>query len=241
MPDRAPIPFTYFGDMLGVSSFYKLGGTMAKDRLSEFYNETFSVLNPLVNPNSFKVFMWSDSLFVTGDDALSAIESIGLLYGNLLRKGLLLRGAMVKGRLTFEPRFTIKGFDKNLPIDDTLACAAGLEKSQKGARFVLEPELVHKLVETYAPERKDWLSLDGYTRTGMNRGNDWLRKITPTPDEAAFEYHHYWSLGVEKSEFDHRISALKAVESMVDGPGKEQYEQTRKLIERTKLRFSEHC
>jgi hypothetical protein len=142
------IPFTYYGDLLGIGNYYRLSPAIAQNKLHEFYNECFNTIrNHVRQPNQDnRIEMFSDSLFVIGDDAVEGLRLLGLLYGNLIRKDLLLRGAMVKGKLAFEPRVTIANFEKRLPKDDTLAKAAGLEKSQKGARLLVENDLVQEMM-----------------------------------------------------------------------------------------------
>jgi hypothetical protein len=153
--------FTFYGDMLGMSSIYRLSPTRAFEKLNEFYNTTFSSIEEqwAVNDN-FEAFMFSDSLLAYGDNAETALERLSLIYMNLLHKGLLLRGAMVKGRLAFDPRLERHDFRKMLPKDDTLARAVGLERSQKGARLVVESQLAQVLLQNVP----DWLTHDGYVR-----------------------------------------------------------------------------
>jgi len=232
------IPFTYYGDLLGIGCYYKLSPKVAQDKLHEFYNETFhTIRNHVPQNDQNRIEMFSDSLFVVGTDAVEGLRWLGLLYGNLIRKDLLLRGGMVEGMLSFEPRVTIVTFEKRLPKDDTLAKAAGLEKSQKGSRLLIENALVERLMET----RPEWLTNEGYIRTKMNNSadDDVLRRIAPTPDSQGYEYLYYWSEGIQRAEFKERSKHLTKLASLQDSPGKEQVQETAKLIERCEARFAE--
>jgi hypothetical protein len=220
--------FTFYGDLLGIGSAYKLGAKTAYDKLNAFYNESFRTL---INPQH-KVELYSDSLLVVGDDANNALTDIGLLYAQLVRKALLLRGAMVKGRLRYEARITRQNFQKRLPKDDTLSRAVGLEKSQKGSRFLIEPALANDLLR----ENPDWLSHEGYIRSINEQGSDQHRRICPTPDNNSFEYLYYWTAGTEFNEYATRIRDLEDVMIMYDNPTREHFEETIGVIKRAKHR-----
>ena len=210
--------FTFYGDLLGIGSAYKLGAKTAYDKLNAFYNESFRTLTP-----GYTVEMYSDSLLVIGDDATNALTDIALLFANLVRRGLLLRGAMVKGRLSYQARVTRQDFQKHLPEDDTLARAVGLEKSQRGSRFLIEPALANDLLR----DNPDWLSLEGYIRSINAQCNSQLRRICPTPDNNSFEYLYYWTDEIEFDEYVRRIKDLKDVMVMYDKPIREHFENHR--------------
>jgi hypothetical protein len=106
--------FTFYGDLLGIGSAYKLGPKAAYDKLNEFYNATFRILP---NNQHTDVEMFSDSLLIKGNDLLSNLRPIAELFKTLVRNGLLLRGAVVKGRLTYDARITRPNFEKRLPDD----------------------------------------------------------------------------------------------------------------------------
>jgi hypothetical protein len=89
------------------------------------------------------------------------------VYVNLFYKGLLLRGAMVKGKLSFDPRLDTQNYEKKLPSDDTLARAVGLESKFKGARLIIENELANELLRTNRVN--DWMTTEGYPRRGRSR------------------------------------------------------------------------
>ena len=130
--------FTYYGDLLGISGYYKLGGEIAKERLNNFCNTCFFSLSDYCRANpSAQVTMFSDSILFTGDNAEEGLEELQRMYIKLLHKGLLLRGAIVSGKLNFENRLTLDNFQKMLPKDDTLARAVGLESTKKGLVYWL--------------------------------------------------------------------------------------------------------
>jgi len=56
--------FTYYGDLLGISAYYKLSPIIAKDKLNSFYNTVFSSLSGFCQsyPDQVKVHMFSDSI-----------------------------------------------------------------------------------------------------------------------------------------------------------------------------------
>lgn len=154
------------------------------------------------------------------------------MFARLLRNGLLLRGAIVKGKLKFEPRITKPNFVKRLPKDDTLARAAGLEKMQKGARFLIEPALANELLHGVP----DWKSHDGYLRSIQTDADESLRRICPTPDSTSYEYLYYWTAGIEIEEYADRIKDLKDIMLMSDKTLGEHYEETIAVIERARHR-----
>ena len=62
--------FTFYGDLLGISSMYKLSPTQAYERLNDFYNITFSSIEEQwADDNSLEAYMFSDSLLAYGDNA----------------------------------------------------------------------------------------------------------------------------------------------------------------------------
>ena len=211
---------------------------VAQLKLQEFYSETFNILKDFVAQNNKNsVEMFSDSLFVVGADPFVGLKLLGLLNTKLLKKDILLRGAMVKGTLEFEPRVTIKNFSKRLPKDDILAKAAGLEKSHKGARLLIE----NKLVEILMAECPNWLTNSGYFRTKNKQplNHRLLRKIAPTPDDQSYEYLYFWTDDIQSSDFSNRTKHLLKIASLQESPGNEHYQATSKLITRCEARYNE--
>ena len=99
--------FTFYGDLLGISGYYKLSPRIAKEKLNQFYNTLFSSLSGYCNANAdVRVHMFSDSLLFYGDNPTSALEQLHLVYVKLLHEGLLLRGGMVGDKLKFQVRTT---------------------------------------------------------------------------------------------------------------------------------------
>lgn len=76
--------FTYYGDLLGISGYYKLSPELAKDKLKEFYNTVFLSLSDYCNANNdVHVHMFSDGLLIYGDNPESALERLHRVYINL--------------------------------------------------------------------------------------------------------------------------------------------------------------
>ena len=209
--------FTYYGDLLGVSRYYKLGPKVAYSKLNRFYNITFGSLESYCQVNSsVEVMMFSDSLLMWGNDAIEALRQLHIVYRKLLADCLLLRGAMVPKRLKIDPRLTLSNFQKMLPKDDTLARAVGLENSQKGARLVIENMLARSIFR----HCHQWLTHEGYI-AGVKlhpQNEDILRRICPVPDNNTYEFLYFW-----------------APEQDTDSPStdcniKEDLEETRKML-----------
>lgn len=220
-------PFTFFGDLLGIGAAYQLSADTAHRKLNAFYNSAFAVL-----PNTIDVEMYSDSILIRGNNAADALDQIAGLYRTLLQEGMLLRGAMVSGRLTFEPRIERKNFRKQLPADDTLARAAGLEKAYKGARFILETQLAHELLEAHP----DWHTNEGYLLHIAAENANVLRKICPTPEGRAYEYLYPWTHGDEQRLRPEQAQVLRNTMAMATGSARKHYRETLKLIHRARLR-----
>ena len=135
--------------------------------------------------------MFSDSLLIWGDDQQEILSQLLRLYLRLMRIGLLIRGAIVNGSLQIDPRLTLDNFQKMLPCDDSLARAAGLEATQKGARFLIE----NSLAEILLRRCKDWLTHEGYLQNIKPdiSLDDMRRRICPTPDNKAYELLYLWT------------------------------------------------
>ena len=184
--------FTFFADLLGISGYYRLSTRRANNRLNDFYNTTFSCLSEYCrrNQDSVHVNMFSDSLLVWGDDQHEILRQLLKLYLRLMRIGLLLRGALVGGKLRLDPRLTLDNFEKFLAGNDSLARAAGLEATQKGARFLIENSLAERILGNC----EDWLTQEGYLlniRPNISL-DDMRRRICPTPDNKGYELLYLW-------------------------------------------------
>jgi hypothetical protein len=241
--DKKTIDFTYYGDILGISGYYRLNPSVAKEKLNQFYDITFDSLSEYCRQNdSAKVAMFSDSLLFYGDDVFAALEQLHSVYAKLLREGLLLRGAVVKGKLQFEPHLTFENYEKRLPQDDTLARAAGLEKTKKGARLLIEKQLAADLLEEY-PE---WLTQEGYVMSFAEKRyaavptGSILRRISPTPEQDTYEYLYFWIseghkayLGLDREV---RLRDLEVIKSMSSESISAQYKETIDLLKRCRAR-----
>jgi len=230
--------FTYYGDLLGISNYYSLGEKVAYKKLNDFYNETFSVLEDYVDKNNGNwVEIFSDSLFIVGVDAKNALQRLNRLYLNLLHKDLLLRGAIVSGKLSFEPRFTVEKFDKRLPEDDTLWRAVSLEKRYKGSRLIVENSLAHELFNV----KPEWMTNEGYIKTKFSRvpHAELLRKICPTPNQQGYEMLYYWTTDIRPNDYKKRVQHLRGLAKMQDKSISIHLIETAKLVERSRLRYLE--
>jgi hypothetical protein len=235
--------FTYYGDLLGISGYYRLNPSVAKDKLNLFYEITFESLSEYCRQNdNATVAMFSDSLLFYGHDIATALEQLHSVYARLTHQGLLLRGAVVKGRLQFEPRLTLENYEKRLPQDDTLARAMGLESTKKGARLLIENQLAAELLEQY-PE---WLTQEGYVMSFGDKRyievpeSSVLRRISPTPEQDTYEYLYFWMnpglrayLGLEREV---RVRDLEVLKSMTSESIGAHYRETIELLRRCKTR-----
>lgn len=235
--------FTYYGDLLGIAGFYRLNPGVAKEKLDQFYDITFTSLSEYCRENSLaSVAMYSDSLLFYGDDLRTALEQLHSLYAKLLDKGLLLRGAVIKGKLQFEPRLTYENYEKRLPQDDTLARAMGLESTKKGARLLIENQLAAELLDRY-PE---WLTQEGYVMSFDNSHyakvpeDSVLRRISPTPEQDTYEYLYFWIseghrvyLNLER---ELRVKDLEVLKAMTSESISAHYKETIDLFRRCKTR-----
>lgn len=236
--------FTFYGDLLGISSMYKLSPSVAHEKLNDFYNTTFNSIDAAWERQyHVRTLMLSDSLLITGDaPPESALEQLLLVYMKLLHKGLLLRGAVVAGELTFEERITRDNFQKFLPSGDTLARAAGLEGTQKGARLLIEPALTRAILAA----EPDWLSQEGYVRNvqGTSRPpyESVLRRICPTPDGNSYELLYFWicnrDLNHHATDYRRKRDELGEIKKMVREDLGVHYRETADLLSRCESRHS---
>ena len=231
--------YTYYGDLLGISDYYKLSQQTAYGRLNDFYNTTFFSLSDYCqNRNDVEVLMVSDSLLIWGDDAEGMLVELHKAYIKLIQKGLLLRGAMVNGRLEIDPRLTLSNYQKMLPKNDTLARAVGLEHTQKGARLLIENSLAQILLE----RQSEWLTHEGYVRdiTPRISLNSILRRISPTPDNSTYELLYFWicseSLEHEEIYYKTKKDELREISNMLRRDIAEHYKETISLLNRCQHR-----
>ena len=232
--------FTYYGDLLGISGYYKLSPDLAKNKLSDFYNTVFSDLSNYCNNRQVCVHMFSDSLLIYGDDPIQALEELHHVYVKLIHKGLLLRGAIVNKKLKFQIRTELENFTKQLPGDDALARAVGLESSKKGARLLIEPELAESILANY-PE---WLTIEGYVNNQHKcpyrnlSYQDIKRKIIPTPKLDSYELLYFWIRSDEHHDIDYniKIENLNEIKDMLGESISIHYRETINLLRRCNKR-----
>lgn len=186
--------------------------------------------------------MFSDSILFCGDDPIAALEQLHRVYVKLIHKGLLLRGAIVDGKLNFQIRTELGNFNKQLPTDDTLARAVGLESTKKGARLLIEPKLAELMLSGY-PE---WRTIEGY----VNKQNDppyslvsyedIKRRITPTPEQDAYECLYFWvchrELEPEDIDYDVKIQNLEEIKGMIGEAISVHYRDTIDVLRRCNKR-----
>jgi hypothetical protein len=229
-------PFTFYGDLLGISNAYKLSLDAAYKKLDRFYNLCFQHLKSACSGNHAKVNLFSDSIFFWGDNQRLALQLLKQLYTDLTSEGLLLRGAIVSGKLEFEPRFTIVNLEKSLPKGDILPRAVGLASSCKGARLIVDREIAHSQLPSV-----EWHTIEGYLQFHQHYQDipqfDSRRFICPTPDGTAYELLYFYpiSAGIPL-DYDGRIRHLRNMSKMVSKEFTEHYSETISVIERSQLR-----
>jgi hypothetical protein len=217
---------------------YKLDPNLTKDKLNDFYNTVFRSFGEWAERDKCKVIMFSDSLLIYGSNLQQALEELGSIYVKLLRRGILLRGAMVYGKLAFEPRYTLDNFQKMLPEDDTLARVVGLAGTQKGVRLIMESDVARKLLEDHV----SWLTHDGYLRAVNNSVSmsSILRRICPTPDNDSYELLYYWATDnsdpTSRGSMKQLRAELEEMKKMLREDIAEQYKETIGLLTRCEAR-----
>jgi len=87
MPTRINLnnlPFTYYGDLLGVSDFYKISENAAYNVLNNFYNITYQAFHEI--RQHVNITLFSDSIFVTSNRLKDTLNILSSLYIKLLKK-----------------------------------------------------------------------------------------------------------------------------------------------------------
>jgi hypothetical protein len=156
----------------------------------------------------------------------------------LIKKNLLLRGALVRGALEKEPRVEARNFRKFLPTNDTLARAVGLEKTLKGARLLIESPLAHKLLSAHS----EWLTLEGYMEH-LHRSvplTSVLRRICPSPSGTCYELLYFWkpvsTLNEAPGGGNRLGERLKEMAEFQDPYVAEHLRETAKVLKRSDIR-----
>lgn len=228
--------FTFYGDLLGIAAAYRLGASIAYQRLNEYYNCVFSMLTPYQAAEpGVKVRMFSDSMLVWGEaPAESFLQKLQQVYLTLFSKGLLLRGAIVDGALLQDHRLEGPDFEKFLPSNDTLARAFGLEKTQRGARCLVSVGLAKELL-AHVP---DWLTIDGYVRQPHTDvpAASMLRRLCPTPSGSGYELLYFWSAPAPDANYKVERARLREIRQFLKGDVAAHYRETEELLRRCELR-----
>jgi len=156
----------------------------------------------------------------------------------LLKKGLLLRGGIVEGPLTFDLRITTSNFQKNLPNSDVLARCVAMEKKVKGARLVLSTEIAEPFFEVCL----DWLTLQGYA-SDPHRGNADLllqRSLVPLPDGSAYDLLFPVLALSEDAIIDKRIKEMNYLIKHLPRDISKHHLDTKALLRHSKVRIKDH-
>lgn len=239
MPDEQVQNFTFYGDLLGIASAYRLSPKVAHDKLDKFYNVIFSRFGDICQQSHglFHVQLFSDSVVMWGRPAAQILRPLQDAYLELIAQNLLLRGALVAGQLIKEPRVEVKHFRKFLPTNDTLARAVGLEKTVKGARLLIESSLAQKLL--YGHEA--WLTLEGYLAQQYPDVpiESPLRRICPAPSGTCYEFLYFWkppSKTQVTSENGSISDRLKEIAKFQDAEVAQHFRETLRLLKRSETR-----
>ena len=231
--------FTYFGDILGVSSYYSVSSNEGINKLETFYSIVDEVLKPILGRNKkVNIFIFSDSIFISGRHIEEALTYLGSLYCHLICNNILLRGAMVGGKLDFDPRIRLEDLRKRIPKGDALFRAVELEKKVKGVRLLIEKPLAQSIL----PE--EWYTDAGYFNTirQYDYGTyDIRRKIKLSTEWNTYEY--IWPL-IERAYTPERMKyskpsyflyeELKFLQDYAPPNAKSHYSETKKFIKKWK-------
>lgn len=230
-------PFTFYGDLLGISNAYKLSPQAGYEKLDRFYNLCFQHLKTACQGGRANVNLFSDSILFWGNNAESALGSLKQLYMDLTSEGLLLRGAIIRGKLEFDPRFTVNNFEKNLPKGDILPRAVGFAKNFKGARLIVDQEIAHDQLPSV-----DWHTVEGYLRANHDYQRiprfDLRRFICPVPDGTSYELLYFYPIqpGTQSSNYGDIIRRLQNTAELVSKDVSDHYKETIGVIKRSQLR-----
>jgi hypothetical protein len=235
--------FTFYGDLLGVSNLYRLNPESAHNSLNTFYNTIYYAFERLLaNRHDVKGNLFSDSLVIYGDDPTKEIlEILQQIYLQLIQQNLLLRGAIVKGKLQYEPRYELQTLSKRLPLDDTLARAVSLERTKKGSRLLIEVQLAEELFRLN--NCSNWATIEGYNQNPKPEIplDGIMRRISPDPNLGIYELLYFWapeyhSDFVNDFNCDEIKKRLKSISGMLSDDISIHYKETLKLLDRASLR-----
>ena len=231
--------FTFFGDLLGISGAYRLSAKAAYQKLDEFYRTTFNSIFPYFQQKpGLKGNLFSDSILIWGANAEEILEQLAQIYVKLFHKGILLRGALVEGQLQVDPRIQLENLEKFLPVNDALARAAGLEKTEKGARLLIAPALAEKLLG----DHPEWLTVEGYIDNLKPQVpvNNILRRICPTSSGNSYELLYYWitaeTLAHDELDYAEAMKRLEEISEYLQPELAVHYKETVALLRRCERR-----
>lgn len=197
MPDSGSLedhPFTFHGDLLGIANYYSIDQELAKKQLDIFYNLVYEKFKQF-QQNQARIFLFSDSIFITGFAFEETLKKLGEIYLNLCYENIFMKGAFVRGELTFDPRITLDHIRKELPSTDVLYRAISLQKGIKGMRLLIEKDLAKDILPHQWLTDHDYrrhVDLDGFDKF------DFRRKIVLAREWNAYEY--LWMMSLRTSE-----------------------------------------
>jgi len=228
--------FTYYGDLLGVSNYYALGADIAYKKLNNFYNITFNTLRPFCDRHigNVNIDMFSDSLLIRGCiDASELLGELQNLYLNLIEKDILLRGALVKGRLEWDVRITLENFHKSLPRDDYLAKSMSLQKGFSGARLLIDNQLARDIFRHN--NCQDWATFEGYANSIARDVplDSPIRRICPVPSGQLYEFLYFWLTDQQQYNIPAIREKLTHTSTMTNSEINKHYSDTLCLLERS--------
>ncbi len=239
------IKFTFYGDLLGISNLYLIDKAIAYQKLDQFYNDVYHYFHQFsrtFTTTELDIFLFSDSLFITGAKFETALSHLARLYYDLFAKQIFLRGVFVCGRLDFDPRITVRNLKKMLPKTDVLYRAITLEKTVKGARLLIEKELAKKILPN------EWLTDELYQKNVVKINyphDDIRRKIVLHKEWKSYEYLWPWSdgIGIHGVDIDSAMAmimnpqkALSKLKTRVPSLVEEHYDETISLFTLSKIR-----
>lgn len=131
-----------YTDLLGFSELVVNDSDQAKQLLSDFYNLS---QNTKVNEGyeDLELFLFSDFLFVQGDDVSSVVNYMCRLYRGALKyskdnhNAMLCRGGIARGGVITQQRREAPKVTKNFIVSPALTHAVKMELLVKGQRLLL--------------------------------------------------------------------------------------------------------
>jgi len=188
------VPFTYYGTLLGIPASYVIAPGATYQKLERFYNLSYDHFKDACGGANvqYGAHLFSYSILFFGQDLVDGLRLLKNLYLDLLAENLLLRGAVLPGRLQFDPRFSLKNFHNFIPRADVLERAAALAAGCNGARLILHPDAACPAL----PPGADWHTIEGYNHSRDNHPEitkyDPRRFIVPVEEGPFYEYLYFY-------------------------------------------------